>query len=255
MDANLRYKILGGLIGGGIGFLAGSIICDLYFPEYEEVNPNNEGDEELDVPARRRPEYYDRRPTAQTQAKIVTTPTTLITKLDKKSLVPYHNLGLMGVDFDADSEFDPTATVVAKDETNLEPDIYVIPKDEYGNDERYPAIELTYFSYDDVLLDPSGQSIDDVVAVIGDDTLELFGQESEDADTVYIRNEVLGYDYQINRIDAAKPKLKPAPSAEVIDDDTDDLATPGSRLYKRLATSSTGKRIIKKVKEEGDKDV
>lgn len=256
----MKYKLMGGIVGGGIGFLIGSIICDLYFPEFEEVNPATEGEEALtsDQSARKTAAYYSRRSKADPEAPVAKSLTNV---QEQKPLFPYHNLKQVYTLGDSDLlDFDPGGNAIVQDEPTPEPDIYVIPKDEYGNMENFPPIELTYFAYDDALLDPSGQAIDDVKSVIGEDTLDLFGQESDDDDTVYIRNEVLCYDYQINRINAPMPKEKRV--RQVIDEGVDSdaaedalaLAAHERRERRRLVPMREGKRVVPdNGKVKGDK--
>lgn len=65
-------------------------------------------------------------------------------------------------------------------------------------DEDYEVISLTYFS-DGILVDDMGELIDDVESIVGNEFPEHFGEYTEDPDTVYVRNERLMVDYEIQR--------------------------------------------------------
>lgn len=72
---------------------------------------------------------------------------------------------------------------------------YVIRPDELG-DEQYSICVLTYYA-DGVLTNDYHEVIDDVEGTVGKDSLETFGEFEEDA--VYVRNDELEIDYEINR--------------------------------------------------------
>lgn len=81
-----------------------------------------------------------------------------------------------------------------KEKVNSEyPDPYVISPEEFGEAE-YPQISLTYFS-DGVLADEFDDKIDNVNDTVGIDSLKHFGEYEDDS--VFVRNERLGIDYEI----------------------------------------------------------
>ena len=81
-----------------------------------------------------------------------------------------------------------------KEKVNSEyPDPYVISPEEFGEAE-YPQISLTYFS-DGVLADEFDDKIDNVNDTVGIDSLKHFGEYEDDS--VFVRNELLGIDYEI----------------------------------------------------------
>lgn len=65
-------------------------------------------------------------------------------------------------------------------------------------DEDYEVISLTYFS-DGILVDDMGELIENVESIVGTEFPEHFGEYTEDPDTVYVRNERLMVDYEIQR--------------------------------------------------------
>lgn len=76
---------------------------------------------------------------------------------------------------------------------------YVIHADEYNNNEReYMQIVLTYYEGDDVLSDHQDNIIDDQEHVVGLDNLTKFGHGSGDPTVVYVRNEYLEQEMEIN---------------------------------------------------------
>lgn len=74
--------------------------------------------------------------------------------------------------------------------------------DEYGDDEDFDT-EVLYFTADEILTDMDGHIIEDVASMVGVEALGMFGDEAlecfGDEDSVYVRNERLGCDYEILR--------------------------------------------------------
>lgn len=76
-------------------------------------------------------------------------------------------------------------------------DKYVIaPEDFGGEDDEYTQVSLTYYA-DDILTDEAGNVINNVDELIGKESLNTFGEYEDDS--VYVRNETLGTDYEILR--------------------------------------------------------
>lgn len=73
---------------------------------------------------------------------------------------------------------------------------YVITPDEFGNIEEYDAISLNYYA-DGVLADDWDEIIDDIDDVVGEDSLNHFGEYEEDS--VFVRNDDRCTDYEILR--------------------------------------------------------
>lgn len=81
---------------------------------------------------------------------------------------------------------------------------FVISRDQYAWDEEGQAYDketLTYYPKHRVLLDEDDEVIDDVRGVVGWPSLNRFGDESEDKDTVFVRNRKLNTDYEVVRDD------------------------------------------------------
>ena len=72
--------------------------------------------------------------------------------------------------------------------------LYVISPDEFGENEEFEQISLTYYS-DHILTDDNDEIIEDVDDIVGIESLDHFG-EFED-DSVFVRNERLKCDYEI----------------------------------------------------------
>lgn len=85
---------------------------------------------------------------------------------------------------------------IEAEQTPLCPAPYVIMPSEYGTEEDYDEISLTLF-VDGVLTDELGEPIEDVEGAVGLDYVNHFGEYEDD--TVFIRNERLMTDYEIQR--------------------------------------------------------
>lgn len=70
---------------------------------------------------------------------------------------------------------------------------YVIAPEEFGECD-YETISLTYYA-DKILTDELDEPIDDIDSVIGEESLETFGQYEDDS--VFVRNDSLRCDYEI----------------------------------------------------------
>lgn len=81
---------------------------------------------------------------------------------------------------------------------------YVISPLKFAEGCDYDTISLTYYS-DGVLVDDMGELVEDVAGTVGTEFPEHFGEYTDDPDTVYVRNDRLEADYEIQRdIDAYK---------------------------------------------------
>jgi len=77
---------------------------------------------------------------------------------------------------------------------------YVISISQFGAErEDYETLSLSYYEGDDTLADEKDEIIQDVIGTVGEGLL-CFGDQSEDPDVVYVRNERLGIDYEIVRL-------------------------------------------------------
>ena len=71
---------------------------------------------------------------------------------------------------------------------------YVIAPEEFGENEEYETVSLTYYS-DKILTDDSDNLIEDVEDVVGYDSLTHFGEYEDDS--VFVRNDRYKTDYEI----------------------------------------------------------
>lgn len=80
---------------------------------------------------------------------------------------------------------------------------YVISVTSFNEEmKHYDKVSLQYYNEDDTLTDETDEVINDLITLIGDHALVCFGDsDSNDPDVVYIRNDQLGIDYEIVRLD------------------------------------------------------
>lgn len=71
---------------------------------------------------------------------------------------------------------------------------YVISPEEFGEDEEYEKISLTYYA-DQVLADENDELVEDVEGAVGFESLTHFGEYEDDS--VFVRNDRLKCDYEI----------------------------------------------------------
>ena len=83
-------------------------------------------------------------------------------------------------------------------QTILEDTPYIIDVDEFGMNEEYDTMCLTYFA-DGVLVDDSDEVVEDPDVVVGLDNLKIF--EEFGASAVYVRNEIWKTDFEILKDD------------------------------------------------------
>lgn len=82
-------------------------------------------------------------------------------------------------------------------ESDMNDGPYVISPDEYGEND-YECESLTYY-VDGILTDDWDNPIEDVEGLVGVESLEHFGDNDGDEDTVYVRNDRYKTDYEILR--------------------------------------------------------
>lgn len=92
-------------------------------------------------------------------------------------------------DYTSDSE--PAENI---EDVDAGPKPYVISPEEFGENDFYETISLTYYA-DGVLADDTDERIEDVDNIVGYDSLEHFGEYEDDA--VHVRNDRLKTDYEI----------------------------------------------------------
>lgn len=102
--------------------------------------------------------------------------------------------------------------VLEKGGSNMKDDEpYVISPLKFAEeDEDYDVVSLTYHA-DNILVDDMGELIEDAESIVGTEFPEHFGEYTEDPDTVYVRNERLMTDYEIQRdLDPYAASVNPA---------------------------------------------
>lgn len=84
-------------------------------------------------------------------------------------------------------------------QTNTPP--FVIPKDKFAWDEEegdeYDKVTVTYYPHARVVLDEEDEVMEDIAHVLGWRNLSRFGDESGDADVVFIRNRQMRTDFEV----------------------------------------------------------
>lgn len=101
---------------------------------------------------------------------------------------------------------DPDAFDALKVGDRREP--YLISEDEFHDDaNEFSKITITYFEGDDTLCDDREQVIYDVDNVIGRDNLHHFGEDSNDKDIVFVRNEKMESDFEVVREEGSYTKI------------------------------------------------
>lgn len=71
---------------------------------------------------------------------------------------------------------------------------YIIPPEEFGMEDDYAEISLTYYA-DGILANEEDEVVDDVDSTIGEDSLTHFGEFEEDS--VFVRDDQKKIDYEI----------------------------------------------------------
>lgn len=92
------------------------------------------------------------------------------------------------------SEPDDEPSVYAEREGDKE-DPFVISPEEFGENEDYDRISLTYYMGDGILADDNDELIESVDSVVGLDSLDHFGEYEDDS--VFVRNDRLRCDFEI----------------------------------------------------------
>ena len=83
---------------------------------------------------------------------------------------------------------------VVEDKDDLKP--YIIEPEEYGNKVENECTVLMWYG-DDILTDTYGVNVDDIDNTVGREFIDHFGDNPEESDVVYVRNDRLEMDYQI----------------------------------------------------------
>ena len=78
---------------------------------------------------------------------------------------------------------------------------YVITLQDFTEDRNdFDKITIYYYEDDDTLADENEEIISDYISIVGRHALDRFGDGSEDAEVVYVRNERISTDYEVIRL-------------------------------------------------------
>lgn len=118
---------------------------------------------------------------------------------ESKDPVAYHKIRTSDVAVGEKEEAVPVQRTIfqAADDRG---EIYVISVKEHAEDEAgYQNVTWTYYAKDGVVTDDAEEVIEDYTKFLGENFAAHFGENSGDANVVYIRNEVVMIDYEILR--------------------------------------------------------
>ena len=91
---------------------------------------------------------------------------------------------------------------------------YIIDPEDYGEEDDYDTMQLTYFMGDKTLVDESADdTIDEPDLHIGLDNLAIF-DEFQGASSIYVRNDILKMDFEILKDDCAYSDLQDEPEVK-----------------------------------------
>jgi hypothetical protein len=79
---------------------------------------------------------------------------------------------------------------------------YIIHEDEFA-DKEYTSVTLTYFEEDKVLADEFNKPVDDKERLVGTDNLSRFGHGSHNPNVVHVRNDALGIDAEVIKVEGS----------------------------------------------------
>ena len=111
-----------------------------------------------------------------------------------------------------DDEGNPIADPAEDDEFNdlqddeINENQYVISQEEFDNDEKYTKRRLSYYENDDTLADEYDEKMS-IFDTIGDNAISHFGDMSGDPTIVYVRNESLNSDYEVQLVHGSYKKF------------------------------------------------
>lgn len=121
------------------------------------------------------------------------------TRANLQSLIDQYASGGPDLNLPAQASFAEMGTVAAFERTPP----FVITRTQFSYDEDegddYKKMTVTYYPNDRVVIEEDEDVMDDVGNVLGWKNLNRFGDESGDADVVFIRNRRLEIDYEVVR--------------------------------------------------------
>lgn len=87
------------------------------------------------------------------------------------------------------------APIKTKEENVDKETPYVISPDDFGEEDGYETISLTYYQKNDLVTDDDDEPVENVDMVVGYESLTHFGEYEDDS--VFVRNDRLKADYEI----------------------------------------------------------
>lgn len=115
-------------------------------------------------------------------------------KLSSSGYTNYSNSTM--IDDDQEEKSDDPGPEPGKYFGDSEATPYVIPPEQFGEEDDYDCVSLTYYA-DHILADDNDQLLEDVEDTVGFESLTHFGEYEDDS--VYVRNDRLKIDYEILR--------------------------------------------------------
>lgn len=145
-----------------------------------DAEPEGETGEDIQDVVARRINYADARNQSQRSGRRSQIPVPVVIRDEE-------NVTAGGGTSDLSNKQDPTAP-------------YVISTAEFFEDhEDHKKLTITYYGEDDVLADDKDAPIRDVAGTVGENVFDKFGEQSDDENIVYVRNNRLQVDFEITR--------------------------------------------------------
>jgi hypothetical protein len=192
-------KVVGAaLMGTGLGFVVGYKLAERRLSE--------QFDQRLDEETAKMREFY------QVAKKPFDTPEEAVAALIqpsdprvKNEKIAYHKI-VTTEGYEGGTDPIPPATPMEETKSNVfdvQRDLsrpYVISQDEFTqNESETEQNTLTWYEQDDVLVDERDDIVDGADITLGQNFRAQFGQQSSDENTVHIRNDKLGLEFEVVR--------------------------------------------------------
>lgn len=253
MNIPIKPMLIGGVAGGLVGFLVGTIIVNNFMKEDEEwmeVNPPTEEKEIDDVepeevrPLRKRPLNQNGNDKSRSMISRRAIQITngdrnrVRTRYDKpglEDLVPGNPVNAPETDDEHPLEDFQATQMQLEDNMSKDPvHIRVISANEFSTGEpKYAKHELTYYKEEDLLTDDSDMPITKEKELIGSNWIDNFDSDiSDDPDLVYVRNDQKRADYQIHRV----------MTSYMVDEEDNDPITGRATGGKKSRSRAEGRR-------------
>jgi len=182
MDTNMIKRLgliaAGGVAGGIIGYFLGGLIIDQIVKRVSEIDETFEdfGDRQEEsehgVVTVKEVRYKDYTKYAKEKGDLSELVKPYVSSIDEESK-----------------------------KSNAKPEkIMIISRDDFESNRSHNKEPISYYEDDTTFGNVQEDVIDDPVSIFGPNIHLHFGEESEDPDIVYVRNENNGVDYEITRI-------------------------------------------------------